>query len=72
MVYGYIILHKETVGHGMPYWDEYYETQEITKKEVKLFSTKEERDKNQCNYSGGATYGVEVEVIPFETEGELK
>ena len=27
-VYGYTITLSETVGHGSPWWEEYYETEE--------------------------------------------
>ena len=73
-VYGYIITLSETVGHGSPLWDEYYETEERKTLETRLFKDKETRD-NECakdkeKHRNEHHYTAKIEETLFESELE--
>lgn len=75
MIYGYTVLLIEEIGHGQPWWDEYYKTKEYKPIETKLFNSEEERDKQYENakirHDRKLIYD-EVIIVKFQTEGELK
>lgn len=71
MVYGYIVAEQTTSGHGMPWWDEYYETTEMNFMNAKLFESEEERDKALSVDKEKHYYDDDVFIIPFKHKGKL-
>lgn len=75
-VFGYIITKKEILGHGMPWWDEYYEEEVKTTIETRIFESKNRRDeekekslkKYRNEYSG--YLAPTIESFSFESEIE--
>ena len=75
-VFGYTILKKETVGHGMPHWDEYYEEEVTTNIETRIFESEkrrdDEREKSVKEYKKkyNGYFAPSVESFVFESEIE--
>ena len=75
-IYGYNIVITETIGHGMPWWDEYYESSELKQLEVRVFTDKMKRDAEMMNalekfkdQYNGYNY-PELQALGFETNIE--
>jgi hypothetical protein len=71
-LYGYSIIEIKIIGHGQPWWDEYYETKEYHNLKTKLFTSIEERDskkeEEETKYRKEIEYEETMVIVPFETE----
>ena len=74
MTYGYNLLEEKQVGHGAPWWDEYYTTTELTVIETNLYSSKEELDEKVKELKEKHFYelGDQLHLVTFEVDVDLK
>lgn len=71
-LYGYSIIEIKIIGHGQPWWDEYYETKEYHNFKTKLFTSIEERnskkEEEEAKYYKEIEYDETMVIVSFETE----